>query len=255
MSPSLSIVIIAKNEEANIGRALESVQPLVKDAGESVVVDSGSTDRTVELARSYGAKVFVEEWKGYSRQWNSAIDKATCDWVFPLASDEALEPGLVEEIRAAIAGSSGVQGYFVQRKNFFLGRWMRHGGFYPDPHLRLFRRGQGRFEDRPVHETVKVSGPTAHLQGAILHHAYPTLEIYLEHMRRYAELGAEMVKNKPRAWLWLNRWLNPPLTFFYNYVVRLGFLDGHEGFLLHWNHRRYVGWKYQKAWELKSRNF
>jgi hypothetical protein len=143
-------------------------------------------------------------------------------------------------------------GFYIPRKNYFLGRWIKRGGFWPDYKLRLFRRGKANFADRLVHENAGMLDPsasTASLKHAVLHHAYPTLEIYLEHMRRYADLGAEIIKDKPRWWLWLNRWLNPPLTFFYNYVVRLGFLDGREGFLLHWNHRRYVGWKYAKALE------
>ena len=257
MSLLLSVVLITKNEEANLARTLESVKPLVADGqGEIIVVDSGSTDRTVEIAKSFGAKVFVEEWKGFAAQKNSAIEKATGEWVLSLDADEGVEPELAEEIRGILqngdAGSPDAQGFWIPRKNYFLERWMRHGGFWPDRKLRLFRRGKGAVEDRAVHETIQVDGKTSNLKYALLHHAYPTLDIYLEHMRRYADLGAEMIKDKPRGWLWLNRWLNPPLTFFYNYVVRLGFLDGREGYLLHWNHRRYVGWKYAKALELSS---
>jgi glycosyltransferase involved in cell wall biosynthesis len=264
----LSVVLITLNEEQNLGRTLESVRPLVADGqGEIIVVDSGSTDRTVEIAKSYGAKVFVEEWKGFAAQKNSAIEKAEGEWVLSLDADESLEPDLTEDIRSVVAGhapfahstvvafeltGSLPTGYWMPRKNLFLGRWIRHGGFWPDPKLRLFLKGKGSVENRAVHETVKVVGGTPILKHALLHHAYPTLEIYLEHMRRYADLGAEMIKDKPSWWLWLNRWFNPPLTFFYNYVVRLGFLDGREGFLLHWNHRRYVGWKYAKALELSS---
>jgi hypothetical protein len=128
---------------------------------------------------------------------------------------------------------------------------MRHGGFWPDRKLRLFRRGTARVESRAVHETLKLTiGRAVVIPGALIHHAYPTLDIYLEHMRRYADLGAEMIRHKSRPLLLLNRWLNPPLTFLYNYVFRLGFLDGREGFLLHWNHSRYVSWKYAKGWKL-----
>jgi glycosyltransferase involved in cell wall biosynthesis len=255
VSLPLSVVIITLNEEQNLGRTLESVKPLITDGqGEIIVVDSGSTDRTVEIAKSYGAKVFVEEWKGFAAQKNSAIEKAAGEWVLSLDADEEVEPELAREIRSALQASGARNpestcGHWIPRKNYFLGRWIRHGGFWPDPKLRLFLKGKGSVEIRAVHETVKVDGGTPILKHALLHHAYPTLEIYLEHMRRYADLGAEMLKDKPRWWLWLNRWLNPPLTFFYNYVVRLGFLDGREGFLLHWNHRRYVGWKYAKALE------
>ena len=299
MSLLLSVVLITRNEEQNLARTLESVRALVADGrGEIIVVDSGSTDRTVEIAKSFGAKIYVEEWKGFAAQKNSAIEKAAGEWVLSMDADEALEAEAAQEIASLLVrprvlhGPSELEllvgntpgkgevstthqlwldltkdgapaaalpfetfgpeetGFYISRKNYFLGRWIQHGGFWPDPKLRLFRRGKGAVENRVVHENVQVDGKTSNLKHALLHHAYPTLDIYLEHMRRYADLGAEMVKDKPRWWLWLNRWLSPPLTFFYNYVVRLGFLDGSEGFLLHWNHRRYVGWKYAKALEL-----
>jgi len=147
-------------------------------------------------------------------------------------------------------------GYWLPRKNYFLGRWIRRGGFYPDPKLRLFRRGKGRVEDRIVHETVKVDGDTAWLDGDvhIEHHAYPTLAGYIEHMNRYSSLGAEVAIAKGQTqqnfllWKW-NVVLRPAATFFYNYVLRLGFLDGREGLLLHMYHAGYVSWKYAKAWE------
>jgi len=243
---SLSVVLVTKNEEANLGRTLESV----KWADELVVVDSGSTDRTVEIARAFRATVFVEDWKGYAAQKNSALAKAASDWVLSLDADEEVSPALAAELQAQLRAGNSAAGYYLKRKNLFLGRWMRHGGFWPDAKLRLFPRGAARFEERPVHENAHLLDPnarTATLEHPLIHHAYPTLEVYLEHMRRYAELGAAMAARKPRTWLWLTRCLNPPLTFFYNYLLRLGFLDGREGFLLHWNHARYVGWKYATA--------
>ncbi|HEV2021027.1 MAG TPA: glycosyltransferase family 2 protein [Terriglobales bacterium] len=284
MSLALSVVIITLNEERNLGRTLESVKPLVEnDKGEIIVVDSGSTDRTVEIAKSFGAKVFVEEWKGFAAQKNSAIEKAEGEWVLSLDADEEVSSELAAEVAElpsvwnfwnrqefptsddALAiemrkkglryflNYPNVVGFYVKRQNLFLGRWVRQGGYWPDCKLRVFRRGAAQFEERVVHENAKLLSPKQlafTLDHPLIHHAYPTLQIYLEHMRRYADLGAEMIKDKPRWWLWLNRWLNPPLTFFYNYVIRLGFLDRREGFLLHWNHRRYVGWKYAKALEL-----
>jgi len=299
---TLSVVIITYNEEANIGRALESVRALVGDGkGEIIVVDSGSTDRTVEIAKSYGARVFIEEWKGYAGQKNSGIDKAEGEWILSLDADEELESGAagsiyllmskphgftereLQNLARAAGGDSldqvemamayeevvdvnfkgaediplALSGYWFPRKNFFLGRWLRHGGFWPDPKLRLFRRGYGRFENRAVHETIKVDGYTARLKsGALIHHAYPTLSDYIEHMNRYSSLGAEMVvakgKGKVRFSV-INIVLRPVATFVYNYFFRLGFLDGREGLLLHLYHAVYVSWKYAKAWEL-SRN-
>jgi hypothetical protein len=135
-----------------------------------------------------------------------------------------------------------------------MGRWIRHGGFWPDRKLRLFRRGAAIFEDRLVHEDAKLYGPTSVLSGALVHHSYPTLSDYIDHMNRYSLLGAEMVAaNGARAFSVVNILLRPLATFIYNYVFRLGFLDGREGLLLHLYHAVYVSWKYAKAWEL-SRN-
>ena len=268
----LSVVIITHNEEANIGRTLTSVQPLIADGkGEIIVVDSGSTDRTVEIAKSFGARVFIEEWKGYAPQKNSAIDKAVGDWILSLDADEEVERKLgtliafavserpqhpKEELLAAIHGvttsHANISGYWMQRRNNFLGRWIRHGGFWPDPKLRLFRKGSGQFENRAVHEDVRLSGKEGRLlDGALLHHSYPTLADYIDHMNHYSSLGAEMaVAKRPRGFSMFNIVLRPLATFIYNYFFRLGFLDGREGLLLHLYHAVYVSWKYAKAWEL-----
>jgi len=273
----LSVVIITFNEEANIGRTLESVKPLVHDGkGEIIVVDSGSTDRTVGIAKSYGAKVFMEAWKGFAVQKNSAIDKATGDWILSLDADEevdsALQQALTELLEAmnrlsalgqqadahslpsesvSVLGADFVA-LWIPRKNEFLGRWIKHGGFWPDRKLRLFRRGRGRFENRAVHEDIQVDGATRQIQrGALLHHSYPTLSDYIEHMNRYSSLGAEMVVAKgPVRFSVINIVVRPMFTFLYNYFFRLGFLDGREGLLLHLYHAVYVSWKYAKAWEL-----
>ena len=266
---TLSVVIITLNEEANLPSTLKSVEGLVRDiGGEIIVVDSGSTDRTVEIAKSFGAKVFVEEWKGFAGQKNSAIDKASGDWVLLLDADEEVSGGLAEELRnldlappqlpekfcatTNIAQGFKNLGFWIPRRNMFLGRWVRHGGFWPDRKLRLFCRGAGHVEDRVVHETVKISGPTATLHGALIHHAYPTLSSYIEHMNRYSSLGAEMAG--PRRFNLINIYIRPQLTFFYNYFLRLGFLDGREGLLLHLYHAVYVSWKYAKAWELSRKS-
>jgi glycosyltransferase involved in cell wall biosynthesis len=296
----LSVVIITHNEEANIGRTLASVQPLVAEGkGEIIVVDSGSTDRTIEIAKSCGAKVFVEEWKGFAAQKNSAIDKAEGNWILSLDADEEVESALAQEIvdlfpaspptrEEIIAGakipgpartrkdvqeamkiardgmltsnvSHGVMimvnGYWIPRKNEFLGRWIEHGGFWPDPKLRLFRKGKAQFEDRAVHEDAHLTeGMARHLNGALIHHSYPTLTDYIDHMNRYSSLGAEIAVAKAQQGFSLfNIVVRPWATFTYNYIFRLGFLDGREGLLLHLYHAIYVSWKYAKAWELSRK--
>jgi glycosyltransferase involved in cell wall biosynthesis len=279
----LSVVIITYNEEANLGRTLASVQPLIADGkGEIIVVDSGSTDRTVEIAKSFGAKVFIEDWKGYAAQKNLAIDKASGDWILSLDGDEEIDQDLVKEFSWLLPAiplwkkggmpvdnhpqskqlrnrglqigldEGGLNGFFIPRKNYFLGRWIRHGGFWPDSKLRLFRRGTGKFQAQAVHETVKVEGTSSTVQfGAILHHSYPTLADYIDHMNRYSSLGAEMaVTNGGGGFKISNIVVRPLATFIYNYFFRLGFLDGREGLLLHLYHAVYVSWKYAKAWEV-----
>ena len=291
---TLSVVIITYNEEANLGRTLESVLPLVGDGkGEIIVVDSGSTDRTVEIARSHGAKVFIENWKGYAAQKNSAIEKASGDWILSLDADEEVELELAAEIAflktpaaasqadrfervkqpgylmtpqsrremRSLAKQKGwsedsysaeMNGFWVHRKNLFLGRWVKHGGFWPDLKLRLFRKSAVRFEDRLVHEDARLTeGIAGTLKHALIHHSYPTLSDYIDHMNRYSSLGAEMaVAEGNRGFSVINIAVRPVLTFVYNYFFRLGFLDGREGLLLHLYHSVYVSWKYAKTWEL-----
>ncbi len=249
----LSVCIITFNEEANLGRTLQSVSELVKEAGgEIVIVDSGSTDRTSEIAKSSGAKVFVEAWKGYAAQKNSVIEKAGGDWILLLDADETLSKELALEIqRIVLQKEGGAAGYWIPRRNLFLGRWIRHGGFYPDRKLRLFRRGAGRVEDRLVHETITLEGPAGTLVGDLLHYAYPTLSGYIEHMNKYSSLGAQRaVQEGKRGFSVIDVVLRPKLTFLYNYFLRLGFLDGKEGLLLHFYHAVYVSWKYAKVWEM-----
>jgi glycosyltransferase involved in cell wall biosynthesis len=282
----LSIVIITHNEEENIGRTLESLHPLVRvGVGEIIVMDSGSTDSTVEIAQSHKAQVFVEEWKGYAAQKNSAIEKATGDWILSLDADEALDSdlqktlsslwdalSLYEKLRADEKSNSillqdaraeidkhidskmdgDLVGFWLCRKNYFMGRWIKHGGFWPDPKLRFFKKGSGSFEDRAVHEDLKVQGTTAQIKtGALLHYAYPTLSGYVEHMNHYSSLSAAMAVEKgKRGFSFLNIVFRSVITFKYNYFLRLGFLDGREGLLLHFYHAMYVSWKYAKVWEL-----
>jgi glycosyltransferase involved in cell wall biosynthesis len=247
MPQTLSVALITLNEEPNLARTLASVGW----ADEIVVVDAGSTDRTTEIAQSRGARVFTEPWAGFGPQKNSALRKCNCDWILSLDADEEVSPPLASEIRDLLANRPAHAAYALPRRNLFLGRWMRRGGYYPDPKLRLFRRGAAAFEERAVHETLRYEGPAGRLQGDLLHHAYPTLAGYLEHMNRYSSLAAGgIARDRPSGVGFLrNIVLNPAATFLYNYGLRGGFLDGREGLLLHLYHSAYVSWKYAKAWE------
>ncbi len=249
MPKTLSVALITRNEAANLPRALVSV----RWANEIVVVDSGSTDATLEIARNAGARVFEEPWKGFAAQKNSAIARTTGDWILSLDSDEEVSPELASEIQKLLAGEPAFSAYRIPRLNHFLGRALRHGGYWPDPKLRLFRRGAAQFEERQVHETMRADGPDGLLRGHLIHHCYPTMDDYIEHMNRYSGINAEMLIASGRAsrsWIWLvwNGLVNPTATFVYNYIFRLGFLDGREGLLQHLNHSVYIHWKFAKAW-------
>jgi glycosyltransferase involved in cell wall biosynthesis len=250
MPATLSVVLITLNEAANLPRTLASVQGL----GEIVALDSGSTDSTLRIAQSFGAQVFTEPWKGFGPQKNAAIAHASGDWILSLDADEEVSPALANEIRALLVSDSPFSAYSIPRLNHFLGRPLRHGGYWPDPKLRLFRRGAARFAESPVHETMEATGLVGELRNPLIHHCYPTLNEYIEHMNRYSTLAANSLVSASRAstsWSWLvwNSILNPAATFLYNYVFRLGFLDGRAGLLQHVNHSFYIHWKYAKAWQ------
>lgn len=256
MRQSLSVALITKNEEANLARTLASICW----ADEIVIVDSGSSDQTEAVARRFGAQFIVEPWKGFAAQKNSAIGKCSSEWILSLDADEAVSEPLAREIRTLLNDSPAQNAYWIPRRNFFLGRSIRHGGFYPDLKLRLFRRGSAAFEARPVHETVRLTkspgqpGKPGTLSGDLVHNAYPTLATYIEHMNRYSTLGAGLAAVSGKSGRSLPAYLsgvlvNPLATFAYNYFLRLGFLDGREGLLLHLYHSVYVSWKYAKAWE------
>jgi len=249
---TLSIAMIAMNEEANLPRTLESV----KWADEIIVVDSGSRDRTIEIAHSFGAKTTFHAFGGHGEQKNVALDLCSGDWILLLDADELLTPELQREIQDLLAGGARYNAYWIPRLNLYFGRWIRHGGFYPDRKLRLFKRGAARLsEGVGPHSTPQFAGATGKLQGDMLHYAYPTLGIYLEHMERYSSEIATLLHKRGKdsrslpAFLW-NTVLNPAATFLYNYFLRLGFLDGREGLILHINHSVYVHWKFIKAWRL-----
>lgn len=256
MRQTISVAIITLNEEANLARTLASVA----FADQIVVVDSGSTDRTVEIAQSFHAIVVHQPWLGFAAQKNAAIALCTGDWVLSLDADEELSPDLQTQIRAYIPTNPRVDAYYLKRRNLFLGRWIKHGGFYPDPKLRLFRRDAvgfnqtPQFQNRLVHETISFSGSSDTLDYDLIHHAYPTLESYIEHMDRYSTLGAEHLllnhkDSRHPLTFFFNVFIIPNLTFLWNFLFRLGILDGREGLLLHLYQATYTSWKYAKAWQ------
>ncbi|MDH4266811.1 MAG: glycosyltransferase family 2 protein [Deltaproteobacteria bacterium] len=244
----ISVAIITKDEEANIRACLESV----KWADEIVVVDSGSTDRTEMICQDFQARFFLEEWKGFPRQKNSAIEKTGNEWVLSLDADERVSPELRQEIQQSLDKNPTFDGYFIARKNFFLGRWIRHCGWYPDFNLRLFRKSLGRFQEREVHEKVEIQGKVGFLEHPLEHRTYSSLSDFLERMNRYSTLAAREMLRQGKRYCWFDAFFRPPFTFLQMYLLRAGFLEGYLGFLLAGLYSFYTFAKYSKLRELQS---
>ena len=232
MPISLSVTLITHNEGANIVDCLKSVA----FADEWIVVDSGSTDNTRELAESFGARVVrTDSWPGFGPQKNKALALAKGEWVLSLDADERVSPELAARIRAVIAGEPGaaaVRGYELSRLSRFCGQWMRHGDWYPDRVTRLFRRDSGRFTDDQVHERVVVDGPTGRLAGHLLHETMPSLDDAIDKMNRYSRGRAiDKVRGGKRGGLGAAL-SHGVWAFLRSYVRRRGFLEGTLGFVL-----------------------
>jgi glycosyltransferase involved in cell wall biosynthesis len=245
----ISVAIITHNEEKNLRDCLESV----KWADEIVVVDDGSTDETLNICQEYKARVYQEGWKGYSAQKNSAIDKTTNEWVLSLDADERIGLELRQEIEDALQENPPVDGYWIARKNYFLGRWIRYCGWYPDRNLRLFRKSRGRFQERAVHEKVEVQGKTATLKHPLVHKTYRSLSGFLIRSDRYSTLAAGEMQRQGNTYHWWDVVFRPPLTFLQMFLLRAGFLEGYGGFLLSVLYSYYTFAKYAKLKELGPR--
>jgi glycosyltransferase involved in cell wall biosynthesis len=231
---ALSVVIVAQDEERTIGRVIEAVKPI---ADEIVLVDSGSTDKTIEIATALGARCQHQDWLGYAAQKNFAIDLAKNDWILSLDADEILTPELVAEIKQILVSADAKEydGYKLPRVLYIGDTPIKHGGFYPDAQLRLIQRGKGRFNDRMVHEAIKVAGPVKMLNNCMLHYAYKDVDGFSAAMEKYAQLSAkEFAKRKKFGWKThpLNEILHPMWTFLYRYFARGGLLDGALGLQL-----------------------
>jgi glycosyltransferase involved in cell wall biosynthesis len=245
----LSITVITLDEEERLRACLESVAW----ADEIVVVDAESRDKTTQIAREFTERVVVRPWPGFADQKNFALAQATGDWVLSLDADEEVSPELREEIQRLLAEPPTCEGYAVPRKNIFWGRWVRHGGLYPDWQLRLFRRGRGRFVARAVHESVQVDGAVARLRGPLLHRSYRDVSDFLTRADRYSTLAADEWVRRGRPARPLDLVLRPLGRFLGMYVLRLGVLDGWRGLLLATLYAYYVGMRSAKALEQARR--
>jgi len=219
-----SAVIITLNAAAQLEACLQSIA----FADEVLLVDSGSTDATLALARQYGTRVLQQAWLGYGAQKQFAVGQASHDWVLCLDADERVSDPLRAAIETALIAPQA-NGFEMPRCNRFMGRWLRHGEGYPDWSLRLFRRSHGRWSDDPVHEKVLLDGAPGRLQGDLLHESAEDLALYLHKQNRYTTLQAEALYRRGKRVSVAQMVLSPLLRFVKFYVLRLGFLDGVAG--------------------------
>ena len=225
----LSVIIITKNEAANIRACLESVAW----SDEIIVVDSGSSDATVEICKGFGARVYVHDWPGFGAQKNRALGYATHDWVFSIDADERVTLELRAAIEAVLRDEPDTcAAYRISRLSSYCGRFMRHSGWYPDRIVRLFKRDTARFSDDLVHEKLQVEGQIGQLDGELLHYAFTDAEEVLQKVNHYSSAGAAMMQRHGRQATLTGAVLRGLWSFIRTYFLRAGFLDGREGFML-----------------------
>jgi glycosyltransferase involved in cell wall biosynthesis len=247
-SGGISAIVTCFNEENNIGGCLESL----RWCDEIVVVDSFSTDRTVEIARQFTDRVIQREWAGYRNQKMFAHAQATKKWVLILDADEQVSPELKAEIQEALARDRGrYSGYSMPRLVFYLGRWWRRGGWYPDYKLRLFRRDQAQWGGTDPHDRVIVNGKTRKLRSPIYHFSYRNIEDHVQRINRYTTISSDELKKKGRRWRVTDAVGRPLVRFLRSYIFERGFLEGFAGLYIAVSASVYVFLKYAKLWELE----
>ncbi|MGO9015040.1 MAG: glycosyltransferase family 2 protein [Dissulfurispiraceae bacterium] len=247
MKAPLSVVIVTKDEERNIEAALKSVSGF----SEIIIIDDFSSDSTISIARRYTDNIFQIRWQGYARQKQSGIDKASMPWVLVLDADERVTEELAGEIRTAIESSVN-NAFYIPRKNFFLGRWIRHGGWWPDYTLRLFRKESAHVEQREVHEKIVADGKTAYCKNPMEHYTYRKISDYIKKMDVYSTLAATELHQKGGSARFYQLVLKPPVTFLRMFLLQQGFRDGFHGFVLAVLYSFYTFLKYLKLWEIGS---
>ncbi len=243
----LSITIITKNEAQNIADCVRSAQ----FADEVVVVDCGSTDATVELARAAGAIVYEMDWAGDGPQKNRAIDRATGDWFFSLDADERITPALAAEIRAAIE-SDAFEGYRVPRVSMYAGRFIYHAGWRPDHVWRLARRGRARYTETLMHAHLQIEGRAGTLRESIVHYSFPTLDSVLDKVNRYSAAGAVDMDRRGKRGSFGKAVAHGLWAFVRTYVFQRGFLDGRWGFMLAVSNAEGTYYRYLKLWLMQQ---
>ncbi|MDD4004474.1 MAG: glycosyltransferase family 2 protein [Elusimicrobiaceae bacterium] len=246
--PPITLAMIARNEAHDLPGCVESARGL---AEEIVLVDSGSSDETIAIARSLGATVSEHEFDGYAAQKNRALGRASNSWILHLDPDERLSPALRAEIENLFsAGGPECDAYSIPYENHFLGRRLKYGGLGSEKHIRLFRRDKASFSGGLVHEGIEVAGATGELENRIIHNSYPTLEEYFEKFNRYTTFAAVKMHRSGKRFS-VFKAAAVPYEFAKRYILRLGFLDGFAGLVWSAVSAFYVFVKYAKLWQLQ----
>lgn len=244
---SLSVILITKNEEANLNDCLESVS----FADEIIVVDSQSSDKTQEIARSFGAKLEItSDWPGFGLQKNRALNLATQDWVLSIDADERVTPELKQEILATMASANAADCYAIPRSSWYCGRFMKHSGWYPDYVDRLFKRGSAKFSDHLVHERLLPTGSSGKLKNHFLHYSYRDFSQVLKKVDVYSSAAAQQAFKQGKKGGLGEALIHGFWAFFRTYVLRRGFLDGKHGLALAISNAATSYYKYLKLWQL-----
>ena len=248
--PTLSVILITRNEEANLDDCLTSLEGI---AQQIVVVDTNSSDRTLEIAKKHGASISQPvDWPGFGPQKNRALDLATSEWVLSLDADERLTPALKSEILTAIHHSAHVDCFAIPRLSWYCGRFIRHSGWSPDYVDRLFKRGTARFSDDLVHERLIPNGQVAKLENPMLHYSFMNYSQVLQKLDRYSTASAEQAFARGKTSSPLKAALHGAWAFFRTYVLRAGFLDGPQGFALAVSNGQGTYYRYIKLWHLNQ---
>jgi len=245
----LSVAIITFNEEKKLPKTLEAVKDI---ASQIVVVDSGSTDKTIEIAKSYGAEVYVEDWKGFVAQKNSALKKCRQKWILSLDADEVVSEKLKGEIVKKVKNPDA-DGYLINRKTYYLGRFLEHS-WQPDWKLRLVKRDANpRWEGLDPHDYLVIDGEVKKLKGNLLHYSYEDIFDHYSRAVKYAKISAESYHKKGKRFRLFNLLFNPTWAFFKQYFLKLGFLDGIRGLSVAKSYSFSIFLKYLFLWEIEKR--
>jgi len=250
VSAALTVITLTRDEERNIAECLASAAW----ADEIIVIDSGSTDGTVAIARQFTHNVITLPWRGYGAARNAGLARARSPWVLWLDADERVTPELAAEIREILAqGDPGVAGYAVARRAYFCGKWIRHGGWYPSRVVRLFRKDAASFSETRVHERLVIAGRVVRARHDLLHYTDPDLQHYFGKFNVYTSLAARDMFDAGKTLALPDLVVRPAFQFVKMYLLRLGFLDGIHGYVLAAASAAYVFAKYAKLWELHMR--